>query len=112
MKLYTYCKSCKKEITIKLKASTRPDLQMKKGEEFAISCQNCGKTETKHINNIKAEANKTILLIGVGVGIIVTILLWYYYGAIGTVGVIVPILFWRQEMNAVKAFNSYMIKRK
>lgn len=112
MKLVTYCKSCKKGIRIKSNASTRPDLQMEKGDEFNVNCQNCGKIEKKHVNDIKAEPNNAMILIGIGIGIIATIGLWNFFGAIGTVSAIIPILFWYQQMDATKGFNSYMIRRK
>ncbi len=112
MKLITRCSSCKKDMIIKSNASTRPDLQMEKGDEFNVNCQNCGKFEKKHINDIKAEPNKLLILIGVGIGIIATIVLWNMFGIIGTVGAIIPILFWYQQMDVTKGFNSYMIRRK
>ena len=112
MKLYTNCKSCKEDIKIKSSASTRPDLQMEKGNEFNVNCQSCGKMEKKHVNDIKAEPNKMVLLIGVGIGILATIFLWDFYGAIGTVSIIIPVLFWQQQMNATRGFNSYLIRRK
>ena len=112
MNLYTNCKSCKKDIKIKSSASTRPELQMEKGDEFNVNCQNCGKMEKKHVNDIKAEPNKMILLFGIGVGILATIFLWTFYGAIGTVSIIIPVLFWQQQMNSTKGFNSYLIRRK
>lgn len=112
MILKTYCKSCKKDIRIKSNAKTRPDLQMEKGDEFTVNCQNCGKVEKKHINDVKAEPNNNLVLIGVGFGILTTILLWQIYGAFGTVSVVIPILFWYQQMDATKAFNSYRIRRK
>ncbi|WP_417291080.1 hypothetical protein [Corallibacter sp.] len=112
MKLVTYCKSCKKDTRIKSNAATRPDLQMEKGDEFNVSCQNCEKVEKKHVNDVKAEPNNTIILIGVGIGIIATIILWSLFGAIGTVSVIIPLLFWYQQMDATKGFNSYMIRRR
>ncbi len=112
MILYTYCKSCKKNITIKSNASTRPDLQMEKGDEFNVNCGNCGKIEKKHVNDIKAEPNNIILLIGVGIGVLATIILWLFFGAIGTISIVMPIIFWQQQMNATKSFNGYMIRRK
>lgn len=112
MNLHTYCKSCKKDIKIKSNASTRPDLQMEKGDEFNVNCQNCGKTEKKHVNNIKAEPNNLVILIGVGIGIIATFFLWIYFGAIGSISLIIPFLFWQQQASEIKSFNSYMIRRK
>ena len=112
MKLYAYCKSCKKEIKIKSSASTRPELQMEKGDDFNVNCQNCGVIEKKHINDIVAEPNKTIILFGILIGVFVTIFLWIYFGAIGTVSIIIPVLFWQQQNNETKGFNSYLIRRK
>ncbi len=112
MKLVTCCSSCKKDIKIKSSASTRPDLQMEKGTEFNVNCQNCGKIEKKHVNDVKAEPSKILILIGIGIGVIVTVLLWNFYGAIGTVSAIIPMLFWQQQMNSIKAFNSYFVRRK
>ncbi len=112
MKLYTVCKSCKNEIKIKSNASTRPDLQMERGDEFNINCHNCGITEKKHINDIKAQESNLIMLIGIGVGILATIILWMYFGAIGTISLTIPLIFWQQQMKAVKSFNSYTIRRK
>ena len=61
MQLYTHCNSCKSTIKIASKAATRPDLQMEKGDEFTVNCQNCGAMQKKHVNDIKAEPNKTVL---------------------------------------------------
>ncbi|CAL2103334.1 conserved protein of unknown function [Tenacibaculum sp. 190130A14a] len=112
MRLYTRCKSCKSEFKIKSNAETRPDLQMEKGEEFKVNCLNCGKVDKVHVNDIRAEQNNIIILIGLVFGIITTIVLWYYFGAIGTISAIIPVLFWQTEMKSVKAFNSYLIRRK
>lgn len=112
MKLITQCSACKKDVRIKSSASTRPDLQMEKGDEFMINCQNCGNLEKKHVNVVRAEPNNVIILIGVGIGVLSAFILWNIFGAIGTVSVLIPVLFWYQQMNATKAFNSYMIRRK
>lgn len=112
MNLFAFCKSCKKDIKIKSNASTRPDLQMEKGDEFIVNCSKCGKTERKHVNDVRAEPNNTVLLVGAIIGVLVTVFLWMFYGAIGTVSIIIPILFWQQQTIATKSFNSYMIRRK
>ena len=112
MKLTTRCSSCKKDIQIKSNASTRPDLQMEKGAEFEVNCLSCGNLQKKHVNDIKAEPNNTIILIGAIIGIIASIVLWMLFGAIGTVGIVIPLIFWYQQMDATRGFNSYMIRRK
>ncbi len=65
-----------------------------------------------HVNDIKAKPNNVILLIGAALGILVTVFLWSYFGAIGTISIIIPVLISRQQTNEAKAFNSYMIRRK
>ncbi|MEH6537395.1 MAG: hypothetical protein V7719_13435 [Psychroserpens sp.] len=109
---YTYCTSCKKDFIIKSQATTRPDLQMEKGDEFVLNCKNCGKTEKKHINDVKAEIDNRLLIASLALGVIATVVLWIYFGAIGTASAIIPLLIWQQQMSSVKTFNSYMIKRK
>ena len=112
MKLYTTCLTCKNDIKIASSASTRPYLQMEKGDNFRVDCKHCGKIYNKHINDIKAKNNPLFLMIGLIVTLFVTAILWIYLGAIGTVTIIIPILFAKQEQEAVKAFNSYTIRRK
>ncbi|WP_025743449.1 hypothetical protein [Aquimarina pacifica] len=111
MNLYTYCKSCKKDIKIKSQADTRHDLQMEKGREFKVNCLSCGSIEKKHVNDVKAEVNNKIIYFGIGLGVVATITLLYFYGAIGTLSGLIPILFWRQQMSSIKSFNSFMVKR-
>ncbi|WP_157822013.1 hypothetical protein [Tenacibaculum sp. Bg11-29] len=112
MKLYTNCMSCKKDVIIKSKSQTRPDLQMEKGSEFSINCLSCGKTDKKHVNDIKAEIDKKILLIGIGIGVVLSIGLSIFYGVIATLIISFPLLFWQQQMKSTKSFNSFLIRRK
>jgi len=97
---------------IRSSALTRPDLQMEKGNEFGVTCQSCGNNEKKHVNDVRAEKNNLIILLGLGIGIIVTLFLLFNYGLIGTVGLAIPLIFWKQQMSATKSFNSYTIRRK
>jgi len=112
MNLYVTCNSCEETVRIKSSASTRPDLQMEKGEEFTVNCTESGKIVKVHVNDVIAEVNKVIIIIGLVLGVIATVFLWNYFGAISTVSGIIPILFWQQEIRAVKSFNSFMIRRK
>ena len=112
MRLNIYCTSCKADSKIKSQATTRPELQMEKGDDFVLNCKNCGKTEKKHINDVKAEIDNRLLIGGTIVGIIATIILWIYFGAIGTVSIGIPLLIWQLQMGSVKTFNAFMIKRK
>jgi hypothetical protein len=112
MVLLTYCTACKKEIKIKSNAETRPDLQMEKGETFLVNCSNCGKFEKKHVNDVSAEKSSIIILIGFGIGLIVTILFLIYLGLIGTIGLIIPFIIWKQQLETATSFNGYMVRRK
>lgn len=124
MKLYVKSVSCDEKMRVKSNASTRSELQMEKGDEFTINCPKSGKIVKVHVNDVMAEVNKLIILMGLIIGITVAVIiwtnyielggvkLWRYYGMVGTIVGLIPILFWRQEMRAVKAFNSFLIKRK
>jgi ribosomal protein L44E len=112
MKLITYCSRCKTDIKVKSSATTRPDLQMEKGSEFTVFCPTCNSEDIKHVNDVKAETNPITILVALGLGVVVTVFLWNMFGAIGTVSFIIPYLFWQSQSNAVKGFNSYLVKRK
>ncbi len=112
MQLYTSCTSCSKSIILKSKAKTRPNLQMKKGDSFNLNCQNCGKMQNTHVNDIKAESSKTTLMIVVFIALICTLVLWQFYGVISSLAGAIIILFVRQQQISTKAFNGYMIRRK
>ncbi len=111
MKLYTTRNSCKKDIKVKSSSETRHDLQMEQGREFQINCLNCGNIDKKHVNDVKAHPNNTIIIISIVVGILATIGLWVFYGGIATITGLIPILVWRQQQSSVTSFNSYLVKR-
>ena len=111
MKLYRNCISCKEEIIIKSRAKTRPDLQMEKRKEFMVNCLSYGKQEKKHVNDVRATSDKKIILIGLGIGVIAFSVLFFSYGWIGTLGVVIPLIFMKEQENATKAFNSFLVKR-
>ncbi len=112
MNIITNCTSCNENVKLRTSAPSRPDLQMKKGDEFDVTCSNCGNILKKHVNDFRAVTNTTVIIIGILIGIIATVVLWTFYGAIGTVSFAIPLLFWQQQMKATKSFNSYTIKRK
>ena len=112
MILTTNCNSCRKPIRVTSVAKTRSELQMEKGDTLDINCEHCGTNSKKHVNDIFAEPNKLMLITGVVLGVMATDVLWAYYGAIGTVSIIIPIIYWQRQSKAVHAFNSFMIRRK
>tara|TARA_R110002050_G_scaffold210369_2_gene346336 strand:+ start:1911 stop:2168 length:258 start_codon:yes stop_codon:yes gene_type:complete len=85
---------------------------MKKGDSFNLNCQNCGKMQNTHVNDIKAESSKTTLMIVVFIALICTLVLWQFYGVISSLAGAIIILFVRQQQISTKAFNGYMIRRK
>lgn len=111
MQLLTTCKSCRADIPVKSSAATRPELIMEKGENFSIQCPSCASHQEKHVNDVRARINQMILLGGVALGVIATIILWIFYGAIGAVSMAIPTLIWKQQSDAVSAFNRYLGRR-
>ncbi|MEL7123994.1 MAG: hypothetical protein AAFO07_31440 [Bacteroidota bacterium] len=111
MKLYTPCKSCGHEISIKSFAATRSDLEKDKGEILQLNCPECGTNQERHVNDVKAKASKYILIGAIIISVLVTAILWTILGAIGTVSGTIPVLAWVQERKAVKAFNSYKVRK-
>lgn len=111
MKLYTNCKSCQKSFKIQSSASNRPDLEDEKGERFKVTCEHCGTAQEKHVNDIRAKQNVIINVIGVLLGVIVTVGLWNTFGAISTVSGLIPVLIYKMQDNAINQFNKYRVRR-
>ena len=111
MKLYTHCSGCGEEIKIKSSATDRRKLQMKYGDEMQVNCQHCEKLEKKPLHKIRAEVNSFHLFIAFGASTLLSIVIWLAFGLIGTVLFIIPFVFWLQQMNAARSFNSYSIRR-
>jgi len=84
---------------------------MDKGEEFNIQCEHCLKNSKIHVNDVRAQQNNKIIIGGVVVGLIITIVLWRFLGAVATLSATVPAIIWKQEANAVTTFNKYMARR-
>lgn len=112
MQLYTTCQHCQSTLTVKSSCATRSELQMEKGDFLSIYCSGCEELKEKHVNDIRAKTDGRILLIGLIASIIVSVILWFVLGAIGTLSILIVVLFAQQEMKAVKGFNSYLVRRK
>ena len=107
----TPCKSCGYEIKIKSLAATRSDLEKDKGEILKLNCPNCGTNQERHVNDVKAKASKLLVIGAIVISVVVTAVVWTFLGAIGSISGTIPVLAWVQERNAVKAFNSYKVKK-
>ncbi len=112
MKLYTYCKHCKEEINVTTKASDRGSLQMKHGDHLDLKCEECNGTNNKHVNDIKAEIKYSSLFVALGISILVTLILWFFIGAVSTLSLSIPLLYWKIQSDTIHKFNSYMVRRK
>ena len=110
MKLSYRCSSCKKDNTIKTKASDRHGLLMERGNnEFNERCKHCGNFTKKHINRLYAEGDYTYVLIGFVVAAIATVLLWDF-GFISTLTFTIPIWFFTEMKKKSSIFNGSMVK--
>ena len=112
MTRYTICPGCEKEQNLKLAGATRGEAQMNQGDEASFNCKECGTQAAVHLNKIYAKVDKKIILLGLVISVVLTGILWVFYGAIGTVTLVIPILFWQQQEKAVRSFNNFKIKRK
>lgn len=111
MNLFTKCTACKKLVHVKSYASTRPELASSKGDNFNINCTHCASDFKTHVNDVEAHTNATILIAGVVVAIIITAILWFFIGAIGTISMTIPLLVYQAQSKATNAFNIYRVKR-
>ncbi len=111
MKLSYICSSCKAQNFIQEKAETRIDLKMKlNSDSVRVNCRKCGKMDKKHINRIDAVVDYKVNLIGLLLGIISTVLVWQI-GFIAAFTFVIPIFFWRHEMEKTSRFNKTLIPR-
>jgi len=112
MKLRTKCTSCKDRIVFNESIKTRPDLEMKRGEVFQLNCDKCGSNQNTHINDVEAVENTSIILIAFGISILLSAVLYFVFGAIATVVIVVPLLMWNQHTSSIHAFNVYRMPRR
>lgn len=105
MKLFTYCQECEKEILVKSNAKTRSDLKQELGETILLTCSNCGKDTSRHVNDIEATVSTKPIVVGVVLGIILTGLLGSIIGGVSIICMGVAIIIWRKQENAVTHFD-------
>jgi len=108
MKLYYFCKSCKRENAFTVKANNRYDLQKLKGKHISERCPECGTITQRHINRVHAKPR----YYRIALGFLLSILLSYFLLDVGwIIGVvfIIPILLWKEEIRYASSFNRVMI---
>ena len=125
MRLTYTCSTCKKQNYLKLKASSRADLQMKFGDEMKVNCNSCGKFEKRHINRISAVVDNRQVVGGFVAGLIIVLLSgvylfsslntgiawWKVIAAAGSTIAGIPVFLWNRENKVVGDFNRYAIRR-
>lgn len=112
MRLEFTCFQCKIQNKFVPVTATRGQLQMKIGDEVEVECKYCNRTDKKHINRIDAVVdNKKILIVFI-ISIVISVVLFFLFGFIGTLVMSLPILMWVQEGKSTSDFNSYKIRRK
>ncbi|WP_299109482.1 hypothetical protein [uncultured Winogradskyella sp.] len=110
MKLSYRCSSCKKDNTIKTKATDRYGLLMERGSnEFNERCKHCGHFTKKHINRLYADDNYTYVIAGLAIAAVATYFMWDF-GFISTLTGTIPIWFWSEMKRKSSKFNGTMVK--
>lgn len=111
MRLIAHCDSCIELIKVSSFAPTRPDLVSEKGETLSLECTKCRNISQKHVNDIQAKDSLVLIGIGMLISIIITIVLWKFLGAIGTISIIIPPYIWQAQSKSISTFNNYRLKR-
>lgn len=83
---------------------------MKRGNMIRVQCPHCAADQERHVNQIHAEKSLFVTLIGIALGVCVTILLWEYYGAISSISFLIPLIVYQQQSSRQASFNSYTVK--
>ncbi|MCB0473070.1 MAG: hypothetical protein KDC56_08425 [Flavobacteriaceae bacterium] len=134
MILKSYCKFCRKEISVNGTARDRAELSFKKGKAIKVTCDKCFKAAPYHPNEIFAVRSKTGMVTGVLVLILsivlILVLIGNYYldhreyiennsfRAFARLMFlpVIPILVYQlitdRENNKIRIFNSFKIKKK
>lgn len=111
MPLKAYCPGCKEATSVRSNASTRVELEQEKGEILSLNCQHCGKNFPLHVNDVFAKPNSIILIGGFVLGVLLTAILWSYYGLVAGASLVIPILVYQQQNQVTSAFNKHRIRR-
>ena len=110
MKLSYRCESCKKDNTIKTKATDRHGLLMEMGKnEFNERCKHCGHFTKKHINRLYADDDYNLVFVGFALSAIATFFLWDL-GWVSTLTGAIPHYFWTEMKKKSSSFNKTLVK--
>jgi len=108
MKLYYFCKSCKRENGFTVKSNNRFDLQKEKGKHISERCPECGTITERHINRIHAKPRYYRIALIFMLAIVISYFL-FEMGWIAGLTFILPIILWKEEVRYASTFNRVMI---
>ena len=111
MHLTTICKNCHEETSVKSHATDRRDLIRDMGETFNLQCNGCNKNFNVHVNDVRAQTSRIIMISALVLGAILTIVLIMVLGFIGAFTLSIPAMIWAQQNKSVRDFNVFMIPR-
>lgn len=119
MKLHIACKSCKAFFDVKKNYVSRMEMEDDYGTIFHATCSHCAISSEYHMNDVKATAKKSnLLLIVLGV-IVLFMALNIFLFKVGFIsllflGLPLTIYFiWKQQdENRIHTFNKHLITRK
>lgn len=111
MKLYTHCSGCGEEITIKSPSTDRGKVQMSHDTIIKVSCQHCGRLEKIQLHKVHAEVNSFHLFIAFAASALLSVVIWLAFEIISPIFIIIPVVFWLQQLNAARNFNKHRIRR-
>lgn len=122
MKLYTRCKNCKSEISFTSDVNDRPELEMRKGKEFLMTCNSCHQKHTYHVNDFTASKSllQKITALSISLILIIALILGelyvlsmniYFYGAVFLVPSLAYLIINKQQVARLNSFNRYKVKQ-
>lgn len=122
--LYVECVKCRADIAFSSWDSTRPELA-KESEFIELCCKSCSKRSNYHVNTIRAEKNKLLLIIAFAILLLGMISIAYLFltyvlkssvlfmvldvGGFFLVPISIYSLIHKEEENRVLDFNRYKI---
>ena len=110
MQLSTICKYCKKEILVKYSSNTRPELRQEIGETSKHHCSSCNQTTQVHVNQINANPSKSVVIFGVGLGVLFSLIVILIFGFITSIIFAIPYYVYHSQQTNAKLFNAYRVR--
>lgn len=126
MKVVTKCFRCEAEISKQIFTADRGELEREVGKKIELRCKQCLEFGEYHLNDLRAEPNKVLLLIALIGFLILTPFIFYFLSdfifsgtflhrllsifSVGTVPVSVLMIIQKNERKRTESFNRYKIR--